>query len=246
MILQKPNIFQQFSNILFGFSQKFDQNEKDIFNFNMSKSIGDGEEIVLSNRLQLFKKLSLIPNEIIIQKQIHSDIVNVVLKKENEFEGDSLITKTKNLGLAISTADCTNIYLYDSEQRIIAAVHSGWLGTEKKILEKTVLKMKSFGSNPNNVFAYFGPSICQNNYEVGKEFLEKFDQKYMLPKGKKFLLDLKSANKDMLLYCGIPEEQIEISGICSFENPQFHSYRRDKHKSGRALGVIAMKAENAI
>ncbi len=104
----------------------------------MSKSIGDIEELVLSNRAQLFNKLGLSLDSVIVQKQTHSDIVNVVDKFDENLEGDALITKSKNLGLAISTADCTNIYLYDSENKVIAAVHSGWMGTEKRILEKTL------------------------------------------------------------------------------------------------------------
>lgn len=246
MILNKPKIFNSFPNIQFVFSKKSTNKKNDIFNFNMSKSIGDIEELVLSNRAQLYEKLSLNANQIIIQKQTHSDKINYVEKFVTDLEGDSLITKSQNLGLAISTADCTNIYLYDSEQKIIAAVHSGWLGTEKKILEKTVIQMEELGSNPKSIYAYVGPSISQKSYEVGREFLNKFDKRYMLLKDEKFILDLKLANKDMLLNCGVPEDQIEISDICSYENSEFHSYRRDKKKSGRAFGVIAMKDGNEI
>lgn len=246
MILNKPKIFKPFPNISFVFSKKSLHKQNDIFNFNMSKSIGDNKELVLSNRLQLYEKLELNSDQIIVQKQTHSDKINYVENYVTDLEGDSLITKSQNLGLAISTADCTNIYLYDSEQKIIAAVHSGWLGTEKKILEKTVIQMKELGTNPKNIYAYFGPSICQKSYEVGSEFLNKFDKRYMLPKGEKFLLDLKSANKNMLQNFGVPEGQIEISDICSFENSEFHSYRRDKNNSGRAFGVIVMKDENEI
>ena len=90
------------------------------------------------------------------------------------------------------------------------------------------------------MFIYFGPSICQNNYEVGEEFLGKFDKKFLLQRENKILLNLKSLNKDILLEFGVPTNQIEISKICSFENNNFHSFRRDKDRSGRALGVIAL------
>lgn len=241
MILEKPKIFSEFPEISFGLSTKFNENSKGRFNFNMSKSIGDKEELVLSNRAQLFNKLGLSLESVIVQKQMHGDIVNVVDKFDEDLEGDALITKSKNLGLAISTADCTNIYLYDSENKVIAAVHSGWMGTEKRILEKTLnILFDKFNSNPKNIYAYFGPSICQKNYEVDLEFALKFDQKYVLPNNEKLLLDLKKANKDMLLRNGITEEHIEIDDICNFENKHFHSYRRDKENSGRALGVIAI------
>ncbi len=242
MLIPKPKIFEQFPEIVFGFSTKSKIQQDDKYHFNMSKSIGDLKERVENNRSLFFNKLGLTINNVIIQKQIHSDIVNIVDKLLPGLEGDALITKTKNLGLAICTADCTNIYLHDSTNKIIAAVHSGWEGTEKRILEKTLVKLeKEFNSNPKNIYAYFGPSISQKNYEVGKEFDKKFDSKYLEPKGEKYLLDLKSANKDMLISLGVPENQIEVSEICSYGDSNFHSYRRDKQNSGRALGVIAIK-----
>jgi purine-nucleoside/S-methyl-5'-thioadenosine phosphorylase / adenosine deaminase len=242
MFTNKPKIFVQFPNLLFSLSTKSNHNESDYFQFNMSKSIGDNEETVLTNRKEFFGELGLDINSVIVQKQVHSDIVNVVHKFDDKIEGDALITSATNLGLAISTADCTNIYLYDSRQKIISAVHSGWMGTEKRILEKTLARLfTEFKSDPTNIYVYFGPSISQENYEVGKEFQNKFDRKYLLPKNKKFLLDLKSASYDMLLNFGVPGAQIEISDICSFGDQEFHSYRRDNKSSGRALGVIAMK-----
>lgn len=241
MLLAKPKIFEQFPDIIFGLSTKSHHQKNDILNFNMSKSIGDSEEIVISNRKCFFNKLGLRLDNVIIQKQTHSEIVNIVDHYEENLIGDALITKSRNLGLAISTADCTNIYLYDSENKVIAAVHSGWMGTEKRILEKTLhILFDEFNSDPKNIYVYFGPSISQNKYEVGNEFNSKFDEKFMLPLNGKSLLDLKSANKDMLQKNGIPGAQIEISEICSYENKNYHSYRRDKVESGRALGVICL------
>ena len=242
MFIGKPNILSQFPNVLFGLSQKVNHSDKDQLNFNMSKSIGDDEDKVLSNREKFFNSLGLSNQSVIVQKQIHSDIVNIVDEFNVDLEGDALITKTKNLGLAISTADCTNIYLYDPKENVIAAVHSGWMGTEKRILEKTLqILFNHFNVLPINLFAYFGPSICQDNYEVGAEFKTKFNDKYLSKRGEKFLLDLKSANKDILVNAGVPKSLIEISDICSFENNNFHSYRRDKNISGRALGIIALR-----
>lgn len=242
MILEKPEIFQQFPELIFGFSKKHHRGENDKFNFNMSKSIGDNEELVLNNRAEFFGKLGLNLNNVIVQKQTHSDIINIVDSYTANLEGDALITKTKNLGLAISTADCTNIYLYDKVEKIIAAVHSGWMGTEKRILENTLqLLFHKFNCKPENIVAYFGPSISKNNYEVGQEFNSKFNEKYMLPKGEKWLLDLKMANRGMLLDSGISGARIQISDKCSFEDRNYHSYRRDKEISGRAFGVIAIK-----
>jgi copper oxidase (laccase) domain-containing protein len=117
MLIIRSNIFNNFSNITFGLSTKIG-NEKNIpFHFNMSKSIGDDEERVKKNRKVFFSKFNLDPENVIIQKQIHSDIINIVDKHQSNLEGDALITQTPNLGLAISTADCNNIYIYDKSKK---------------------------------------------------------------------------------------------------------------------------------
>lgn len=242
MLIHRAKIFENFPEIIFGFSTKIGNGNNGKFGFNLSKSIGENEEIVEENRNEFFKNMNLSTDKVIVQKQTHSDIINYIEQFSNTLTGDALITKKVDLGLAVSTADCTNIYIYDPKVKIIAAVHSGWEGTEKKILEKTVNKLfGDFACNPKDFIVYFGPSISQKNYEVGKEFENKFDKKYLMPNKEKYLLDLKTANKYMLLNFGVPENQIEIDENCSYENPIFQSYRRDKQNSGRALGIIAMR-----
>ena len=154
-----------------------------------------------------------------------------------------LLRQEKNLGLAISSADCPAIFIYDPIQKVIAAVHSGWKGTEKKILIKTIQKLKDdFNSDPSNLICYIGPSISQKNYEVGEEVAQKFDKEFILRKENNFYLDLKSANYKMLIEEGVKKANIQVSELCSYEyETVLHSYRRDGQKSGRALGVIAMK-----
>ena len=178
-----------------------------------------------------------------IQKQTHSDVVRYVTKGGIVGESDAMITDKKNLGLAIGVADCTPIFIYDPENKVIAAVHSGWRGTEKRILEKTVLKLKSeFKSKSEKLVAYIGPSISQENYEVGKKVADLFGDKYKLKKSEKYLLDVASANYDMLINSGLQKENIERSSLCTYEEKDLlHSYRRDGKKSGRSMGVIVMK-----
>jgi YfiH family protein len=157
-------------------------------------------------------------------------------------EGDALLTKKKGIGLAVSSADCAPIFIYDKINKVIAGIHSGWKGTSQKIVKETLITLReNFNCNPHNLIVYVGPSISQKNYEVGKEFQNIFDIKYLLPQNGKFKLDVKQANYDMLVNFGIPESQIEVSNLCSFQEEYLHSYRRDGLKSGRAFGIIALK-----
>ena len=243
MKLIRSEILQKYPEINFGFSTKVGLDRQAPYYFNLSLSVGEDENIVKENRKTFFAGLGLTEENVAIQKQIHSDIVRYVTKGGIVGEGDAMITDKKDLGLAIGVADCTPIFIYDPEHMVIAAVHSGWRGTEKRILEKTILKLKNeFNSKPEKLVAYIGPSISQKNYEVGKDVADLFDYKYKTKKDEKYLLDVASANFDMLINSGLKEHNIEKSNLCTYEEKDLlHSYRRDGKKSGRSMGVIVMK-----
>ncbi len=243
MIILEAFLFRKYTEIVFGFSTKFGGDRRGPFFFNMSNSVGDEREIVDENRRLFYEGLGIEKDNIALQRQVHGDGVLIVGEGGNFGESDALITDRKNVGLAISTADCTAIFLYDKKNKVIAGVHSGWRSTEKKILLKTLNKMqKEFNTAPDDLIAYIAPSIAQRNYEVGQDTAVFFDGKYIMPKGEKFLLNVSGINYDILLDYGVPENNIQYSSLCSYEQKQlFHSYRRDGLHSGRALGIIAMK-----
>jgi polyphenol oxidase len=243
MVIIKSQLFQKFPEIIFGFSTIIGLKRTAPYYFNMSKSVGDDEKTVNINRESFFNGLGLGSDTVAAQMQDHTDIITYVSESGNFGRSDALITDKVNLGLAVSSADCNPIFLYDFKNRIIAGVHSGWRGTELRILEKTLSRLKNdFNSAPQNIAAYLGPSICQEEYEVGSEFKDKFASKYLEPKGDKFLLDVAGANYDMLINFGVEKKNIQKSILSSFQlSNLLHSYRRDGLKSGRALGVIALK-----
>lgn len=177
------------------------------------------------------------------QKQVHEDKINTVNSSGSCGESDALITTKKNLGLAISSADCPAIFIYDPKEKVIAAVHSGWRGTEKNILRKTIHKLKiDFNSVPTNLICYIGPSISQKNYEVQEDVAAKFNSDFVVKNENKFYLDVAAANYKMLIEEGVKRINIQVSFLCTYEyETLLQSYRRDGQKSGRALGIIAMK-----
>jgi YfiH family protein len=243
MYVLKPYIFNRFPELIFGFSTKISENAKPPYYFNLSYSVGDEKSVVDKNRKDFFETLGLSIDNVGYQRQVHSDIVNVIGCGGDNGASDALVTDKKNLGLAVSVADCTPIFLYDFKNKVIAAIHSGWRGTESKILQKTFTKLQNeYNSNQENIVAYIGPSISQANYEIGKEVAEKFSDFYLKPIGNKFLLDVAGINYQMLLDFGIPKNQIQKSEFCTYEFKNLlHSYRRDGNLSGRSIGVIAIK-----
>ena len=243
MVFIESQIFKRFPELIFGFSTKIGADRKAPFYFNLSHSVGDDKDMVNENRSLFFSSLNLQPENVALQRQVHGDTIRVVSSGGEFGESDAMITDRKNIGLGISSADCAAIFIYDFKQKIIVAVHSGWRGTNKKILLKTLIKLKEdFNSSPENLASYIGPSVSQRNYEVGSEVAACFENKYLVPREEKFLLDVARVNYDMLQDFGLSESNIEMSSLCSFENENLlHSFRRDGLKSGRALGVIAMK-----
>jgi len=243
MLVLKSSLLNRFPEIIFGFSTKIGLKRRDPYFFNMSFSVKDRRENVLHNRRYFFSRLGLSDSSVATQKQIHGDHVTFIDEGVNCGESDAMITDKINLGLAISSADCPAIFLFDIEQKVSAAVHSGWRGTEKKILLKVLTKLvRDFNSKPNNIAAYIAPSISQKHYEVGEEVASLFDEKYSIKKNPKYHLDLQKINQDLMLKFGLLKKNIQLSSLCSYEMTDLlHSYRRDGEISGRAFGVISMK-----
>ena len=88
--------------------------------------------------------------------------------------GDALITKEKKVIIGILTADCVPILIYDKKLKVISAIHAGWKGANKGIVEKVIKYLLKNGSEPKNLIAAIGPCINQKNYEVKKDFINKF------------------------------------------------------------------------
>ncbi|MHB1687576.1 MAG: peptidoglycan editing factor PgeF [Ignavibacteriaceae bacterium] len=243
MLIIKPQIFNKFSGIIFGFNTKIGAGREAPFYFNMSLSVGDDKDIVEENRKQFFNALGLEIENAAFQKQVHGGEITYVEHGGICGDSDAMVTDKKNIGLAISTADCTAVFLFDKKNKIIAGVHSGWRGTEKKILLKTLNKLKNdFSSSAENLVAYIAPAISQKNYEVGREVADLFDEKYLQPNGEKYLLNVSQVNYDILINFGLTKNNVQVSKLCSFELKHLlHSYRRDGLSSGRALGVIAIR-----
>lgn len=245
MLIINPYIFKQFPEITFGFSTKWGLGKKPPYYFNMSYTVRDNKQSVTENRTSFFNEIGLESEAVAFQKQIHGDGITVVIKGGNCGESDAMVTGKKDIGIAISTADCCAIFIYDPVMEVITGVHSGWRGTAKKILSKVLNFLSdNYDSKPEDLICYLGPSIQQQNYEVGSDVAEQFESTYIKKSAGEYFLDIPQINYDILLNYGVSKHNIQVSQLCSYGYSELlHSYRRDGEKSGRALGVIAMKGK---
>lgn len=239
----RPKIFNSFPEIISGISSKIGGRRDKQFFFNLSYNVGDDEQSVKENRNLFFNALNLSEEQTAFQNQIHSDVISYVNSAGNCGQSDAMITDKTSLALAVSIADCTPILIYDKYKKVIAAVHSGWRGTYKKILVKTIsMLVNDFHSDPTTLICYIGPSISQINYEVDIDVAENFPEKYSIKKDHKYLLDVSGINYDYLVAAGVKKCNIQKSVLCTFTYKDiFHSYRRDGKNSGRSLALICLK-----
>jgi YfiH family protein len=185
-------------------------------------------------------------------RQLHSDTVHRLEEAPaGKLEGDALMTNVPGLLLVIRTADCLPIFLVDAKNRAVAAVHCGWRGTEKRILEKAVLAMaRSYGSKPGIMLAALGPCIGSACYEVGPKVREGFLRAGFPPsvftecpeRGHgKSLLDLRAANIWFLDSLGFIKDNILDSGsACTHCEPSLLSYRRAPADPRRMYNFVGL------
>lgn len=244
MEIIKPEIFSQFKNLLFGFSTMPGGVSPAPYNLNLGLTVGDEKENVEKNRKLFFDELKIPADRVNYQKQIHSDIVKKIDEPGFAGECDATFTCKKNIFLTVSVADCVSVFLYEPKHNIIAGIHSGWKGTSLNIVSKTIKEIKAYTKiNELNFYAYIGPCISQEKFEVDKDVADLFPQEYVkYDKDKnKYFPDLRQIIISQLIECGIKKENIEVSELCTFSEPGLlHSYRRDRNKSGRMYGVIGM------
>jgi len=171
-------------------------------------------------------------------KQVHSATVLVAERPEGcAGEGDALVSSRPGTLVSVRTADCFPVLMADTRNRVVAAVHAGWRGTEGEIVIRTLeLMRQNFQTDPNDVVAVIGPGIGACCYFVGEDVARKFGRKIACH------LDLAAVNRRQLLMAGMPGEQIDAVGSCTFcDAEMFHSFRRDKEKAGRMVSYIGLK-----
>jgi YfiH family protein len=211
--------------------------------FSMKRD-GAANDVGLENRTKFLVSLGIDPGILATGEQVHGDNVMFVEKPGRYSATDALITENPNLALAVTVADCVPIFVADRTSNKIAVIHAGWRGTAKQITAKTIrLMCGKLNCNPQNIFAYIGPSASVCCYEVGREVASHFPDGVVkrASNAEKFMLDLKLANYHQLLDQGLSQENIEVSEYCTVCDTTFHSYRRDGTESGRMLGVIGIK-----
>lgn len=198
------------------------------------------------------KKISNKAKNILLLNQIHSNKFIFIGKKynnNNKPKADAIITDQRNLPIAVLTADCAPILIYDDKIKMIAAIHAGWKGAFKGIVSKVIKFMIKKGCKLENITAAIGPSISQKNYEVKQDFKRKFIKKdkknYIFFKNKKNKLYFNLSKYIYASLKSIKIKNIDILKIDTFDKTnKFFSARRalklNHDDYGRNISIIML------
>jgi YfiH family protein len=214
----------------------------------------DLPERVRENRARMASALGVAPDRLLSAYQIHSPTVAVAEKPWPASErprADAIVTRTPSLAIGISTADCGPVLFADRHARVIGAAHAGWKGALSGVLEATIAAMEKLGAQRARIVAALGPLIRQPNYEVGPEFVQRFEAadaengRFFAPTARAghALFDLAGFIAARLERAGVG--QFEDLGRCTYAEPDcFFSYRRTTHRGepdyGRHINAIVL------
>lgn len=178
-------------------------------------------------------------------KQVHGADVVIVddnfLKAGNLREADAFVTDQKDVLIAVRTADCLPIFIWDQAHQAMGIVHAGWKSTQKEIARRTYEVMAArYHTDHKDLLIAFGPSIRSCCYQVNKEFAEYFPNAVSAQEGKLFM-DLVKTNREQLAFLGVEHHQFFDSRVCTVCDPGYFSYRRDGEKAGRMISGLMLK-----
>jgi len=246
MIYRSPKLLGAFPDVLAAESTRHGGvSPAPYHSLNLGLHTDDDPRNVHENRRRFFSALGITEDTVCGAHQVHGDRI-LIAEAPGQHEGyDALISQKKGLFVTVGIADCTPILVYDAGQQAVAAIHAGWKGTALGIARKTLEAMyAAFGTKAANCHAWIGTCIDECSYEVGEEVAQHFDPAFKTwdETRRKFKVDLKAANKALLLGWGIPESQIEVSPYSTVLHPEdYFSHRREHGVTGRMMAVIGIR-----
>ena len=244
----------KFKNLKHCFFSRKNGFSKDLYkSLNCGLGSGDTQKNVLNNLKFVSKKIGCKKEFLITLNQKHTNKVIYYESKKfikNRQAADSIVSRVKNVGFGILTADCVPVLFYDPVQKIIGCAHSGWKGALNGVIRNTVKKFNALNSKNKDLIVVVGPCINKKNYEVKKDFFNKFITKdknnisfFKKFNNKKYKFDLRGfVNKEI---SDLNIKNIENIEMDTFSNAElFFSYRRSlsnkENDYGRCISVILM------
>ncbi|MBL7977671.1 MAG: peptidoglycan editing factor PgeF [Bacteroidetes Order II. Incertae sedis bacterium] len=248
--LIRPQLFSAFSGLTAGFTTRrggYSQGPFDSLNLGINTA--DDPEVVAANHRLLARELGFDDQQLVLMRQVHSGVVQVVNESGIYTNIDGVVTSIRGLLLMVGVADCAAVLIADPQSKVVGACHSGWKGTVANITAETIRQMQALGATPSNMYAWVSPCISTTNFEVGEEVAKQFDPAFVHRSSDwpKPHVDIKACIVQQAQTAGIPLRQIAYDPACTVaEVNRFFSYRAEKGHTGRLMGFIGLTTEDTV
>lgn len=222
---------------------------------NLGLGSSDDPAAVAENRRRAAAHFGLAPEALLTAYQIHSAVVHVVDGPWSAArpQGDGVVTRRPGLACGALAADCAPVLMADPRARVVGAVHAGWKGALGGAVEAAIKAMAGLGARADRITAVVGPCIGPQSYEVGLEFLQRFEVEQ--PDSGRFFSPAAAADKRLFNLPAYVLSRLARAGVTDTEwigrdtyadEALFFSNRRAFHQGepdyGRLLSAIALEA----
>ena len=223
---------------------------------NLLSDKGDSPENVRENYRRVAALFGVGEDDCAVTKQVHGTAVRIVTEADKHqcltpvpYEADGIVTAAKGLPIFCFTADCVPVLLWDGRGRAAGAVHCSWRSAVSDILGNAAEAMISLGAEIPALRAAIGPAIGKCCFETDDDVPEavtawlggETEGLFVRRADGKTLVDLRGANARRLMQLGVPAEQIDISGECTFcSHDKYWSHRYTGGRRGSQASVIML------
>lgn len=212
------------------------------------KLFGDNQQEVATNRQKWLKNVGILDDQLVIMEvrdpqawDVICDASKKTCSLKDAITTDAVITNKKGVALALLTADCNPVIIFDPKNTVLALVHLGWQSTAVNLACKTVRHMQQvYGSCPADLQVYNGPSIRVESYKFDLPIDQanvKEWQPHLVKKGNKIGIDLVGYNVGRFVGAGILLKNIQICPVDTAKSLDYFShYRAMRQKAGEREG----------
>ncbi len=227
------HIFETIPNLRYGMSTRADGS--------MLLPERSGTQETQQNRDLFFRKQGIDPSSVVTPLLAHGSSVAIVTERDRGKivrDVDGLITDRSNVVLTVTAADCLPVFLFDPLTLTIGLVHAGRKGLAANVLTAAIDRMEqTFDVNPLDLLVAIGPGIGPCHYDVSIENARPFSRypEAASQRDGRIFLDLRAVVQQQCLALAVRLEHIEVSPVCTYENDQLFSARRDQTQPIEAM-----------
>lgn len=146
-------------------------------------------------------------------------------------QADGHLAPERGTAVAVTIADCVPVMMAHPSGAV-AVLHSGWRGTEARIVEHAIAAFHERGMRATDLYMHLGPAICGRCYEVSPDVVFRLTGK-TVPQPQP--VDLRAIIAGHAEALGV--RRITTSGSCTrCHKDRFYSHRAGD--PGRQLSVI--------